>query len=111
MTAPRPGPHQPPGYIGPARTAILLEVIRQHHPTVRSVAHSGARSTRTIQQHLTSLRRAGLVDWVDHHQGTLHATVAPVRFGPTAGRAVMHDLAIYDQDTGELLAGPTVPAP
>lgn len=76
----------PAGYIGPARTKILLEVIRQRRPTVRSVAHGGARSTRTIQKHLANLRRDGLVDWDDHHQGTLHATVAPVPFGPDHAR-------------------------
>lgn len=82
MTDPTSGEFWAANYIGPARTRILLEVIRQARPTVRSVAHDSARSTRTIQQHLADLRRAGLVDWEDGHSGTLHATVRPVPFGP-----------------------------
>lgn len=73
-----------PDYVSPAQTRILLEIIRQPRPTVRSVAHGGARSTRTIQQHLEHLRRRGLVTWQPRQRGTLRPAVKPVAFGPKA---------------------------
>lgn len=90
-------------YIGPARTRVLLEVIRQPHPTVRSVAAGVGITPRTVQQHLASLRSDGLVDWVDGSQGTLHATMRPVRFGPA--------ITIYAEGRPPVTGRPYPPSP
>lgn len=67
-------------FVSPLRTRVLLEVIRQEHPTIRGVATAlGYQSPNSVHKHLKALRRAGLVDWVDTGRGTLHATVVAVK--------------------------------
>ena len=61
---------------GDTATRVLLSVIRQARPTVRSVAAEVGKSVKVTHAHLVKLRAAGLVEWVDGKAGTLRAMVA-----------------------------------
>lgn len=71
---------RPPRSFGDTRTRVLLAVIRQTRPTVRSVADEvGLRSATSVWRHLVALRRDGLVTWeIDVGGGTLRALVVEV---------------------------------
>lgn len=69
--------------IGHSRTRVLLAVIAGHR-SVRSIAAAVGIYFTTAHQHLTALRRDGLVDWVDGRASTIHALVRPI---DTSGRA------------------------
>lgn len=64
----------PSGALGDSATRVLLAVVDQSHPTVRSVAAEVGLSVTRTYEHLKRLRGEGLVDWTDGGQGTLHAT-------------------------------------
>jgi predicted ArsR family transcriptional regulator len=75
-----------PGYVGPGTTRVLLEVLAQDRPTIRSIGDALDRSsTRTVQQHLGRLRDLGLVRWSLRRKGTLRPACWPVPFGPDHG--------------------------
>lgn len=60
---------------GDTATRVLLAVICQRRPTVRSVgAAVGLRSVNTVHRYLYRLRSAGLVTWEPGRKGTLRAT-------------------------------------
>lgn len=46
----------------------------QYAPTVRELAERFDRSTSSIWRHLILLREAGLVNWVDNQERTVHVT-------------------------------------
>lgn len=74
-----PPPH---GAINDTRTRILLEVIRQDHPTVTTIADAVGCARSTAFANLRKLRREGLVDWVPAaRMYTLHACVVPTPIG------------------------------
>ena len=74
------------GYLAPARTRVLLAVMRCHQrdgrATARSVAEECGLSVGSIwRQQLVPLRQAGLVTWVDGRSGTLRPLVKVVAHG------------------------------
>lgn len=76
------GERRPRGSFGDTRTRVLLAVIRQDRPSVRSVGDEvGLRSTTTVWRHLVRLREAGLVTWDGVGGGTLRPLVRTVPFG------------------------------
>lgn len=71
----------PAGAIGDTATRVLLAVIQQKRPTVRSVALHAGRSINATHEQLKTLRAEGLVTWEDGKAATLRALVLPVRTG------------------------------
>lgn len=63
---------------GDTATRVLLAVLRQPRPTVRSVATEVGKSSATVHLHLARLRAAGLVEWDAGKRSTLRAMVGPV---------------------------------
>lgn len=63
------------------RAAVLIAVMTQPAPTVRSICEAtGIRSTSTCHEHLKTLRREGLVDWDDNHgRGGQHSRRGTLR--------------------------------
>ena len=76
----------PPGAIGDTATRVLLAVLTQDHPTVRSVGEEvGLASPNSTHHHLLDLRDAGLVTWDEGKTGTLRPLVAIVALGRSRG--------------------------
>lgn len=72
-----------PDVIPPGRAAVLMAVVRLHalngRVTVREIcAATGFRSTSTVQAHLDTLHRDGLIDRPAGKQGVLRPLVAVV---------------------------------
>lgn len=65
----------PAGAMGDSRTRVLLAVVNQWRPTVRSVAAETGLAYSSAYAQLRRLRADGLVDWKDNGQGTLRALV------------------------------------
>ena len=68
----------PSGALGDSATRVLLAVVDQRRPTVRSVAAAVAMSSSAVHQQLVHLRAEGLVAWEDGKDGTLRAMVEEV---------------------------------
>jgi DNA-binding IscR family transcriptional regulator len=66
-----------PGYVCPSATRVFSAVAAGAH-TYTDLAAATGLAHGTIQQHLDTLRRAGLVDWQPGCHGTMHAVVGPV---------------------------------
>lgn len=66
-----------PGYVCPSATRVLMAVFAGAHTYTELESATGL-AHGTIQQHLDTLRRVGLVDWRPGRHGTLHAVVGPV---------------------------------
>lgn len=65
----------PPETITPAVTRVLLALIDQDRPTVRSIGEAcGLKSSNTVHFHLKTLRTLGLVAW----EPGQHATIRPL---------------------------------
>ena len=64
---------------GDTPTRVLLAVVSQDRPTVRSVALQVGKCPSYTLSVLRSLRAAGLVQWDEDKQGTLRPMVAGVR--------------------------------
>jgi predicted ArsR family transcriptional regulator len=60
------------------RTRVLLAVMRQQRPTVRSVAGEVGISVMTAHKHLCMLAADDLVAWDAGRKATLHALVREV---------------------------------
>ena len=75
--------------LGDTATRVLLAVLNQRRPTVRSVAMEAGRSVMGTHNALTQLRDEGLVTWDEGKQATLRPTVQEVPiaqvFGATMG--------------------------
>ena len=67
--------------MGDTTVRVLLAVIAQPNPSVRSVARAVGRSTQRAHHHLTLLREEGLVDWEPGKTGTLRPLVRVIPFG------------------------------
>ncbi len=66
----------PPEALSDRRAAVLMAVIAQPRPTVRSICKAtGGLSTSTVHAHLEAWRDEGLVTWDDDRRGTLRANV------------------------------------
>lgn len=69
--------------IGPSATTVLLTVMSLHRAEttvrIRDVRAATGLALGTVTVHLSNLRAAGLVDWVDGQSGTLHPTVEIVK--------------------------------
>lgn len=69
--------------VPPAKAAVLMAVLRQERPTVRSVGQAaGLSSTSTVHKHLEWLAEAGLVTWDPGAQATLRSTLTVVAADP-----------------------------
>ena len=64
--------------LGDTATRVLLAVLNQRRPTVRSVAMEAGRSVMGTHNALTQLRDEGLVTWDEGKQATLRPTVQEV---------------------------------
>lgn len=73
------GERRPAGSCGDTRTRVLLAVIRQARPTVRSVGEEVGVGSTTAWRHLVCLRRDGFVTWDGGGGGTLRPLVREVR--------------------------------
>jgi len=60
-------------------TKVLLAVMSQHRPTVRSLSAATGIPQTTVHKALHTLRHAELVAFEDHLNGTLRATCGQVR--------------------------------
>lgn len=66
------------------RAAVLLAVIHQSHPTVRSVAEYAGVSIETAHRTLTRLRELGLIGWEAGRAHTLRPLVTIEPIGASA---------------------------
>lgn len=68
----------PPGSVpfSQTRAAVLIAVIYQRRPTVRSVAEYAGVNVQTAHRHLERLRDVGLIAWEPEAAGTLHPLVS-----------------------------------
>lgn len=66
----------PLGAFGDTRTRVLLAVIQQRRPTVRSVAAEVGLGIPSTHRHLVALRADGLVEWKPQSRGSLRPSVA-----------------------------------
>lgn len=73
--------YRPDVAFGTGATRVLCAVL--HGTTTHDgiMARTGL-SRQRVNHYLRTLRDAGLVDFVDGHKGTLHATCVPVRPTP-----------------------------
>jgi hypothetical protein len=71
-----------PGVLSPRCTATLLAVMHGARFVRQVMNLTGSKGVRPTWGHLVKLRELGLVSWETGKQGTLHATVAAVPFGP-----------------------------
>lgn len=70
----------PPLAHGNARTRVLLHVVSNPRPSVRSCAEAVGLTVGGAAHHLRVLRDYGLVEWEDGKQFTLRAVCRPVPF-------------------------------
>lgn len=70
--------HLPSEAMGDTRTRVLLAVVNQWHPTVRSVAAEAGVVVSVAHWHLEHLRSDGLVTWEEDRRGTLRPLVEEV---------------------------------
>ena len=75
---------------GDTATRVLLAVLTQDRPTVRSVAAEVGRSVSKTHEELVKLRAAGLVKWDAGKTGTLRPIVAVVAGDLLYARGTAH---------------------
>lgn len=76
---------RPHNTMGDTATRIMLEVVVQPRPTVRSLGAAVGKSVNTVYFHLLALRSHGLVTWEWRKKGTLRPTA--FAFRPTIKEA------------------------
>ena len=69
-----------PDTYGDSRTRVLLAVIAQDRPTVRSVAAAVGLNGTNVHRHIRALAKDGLVTYAPGRSGTLRSAVRPAHF-------------------------------
>lgn len=68
-----------PGISAGATARVAFACANMTRPTIRELAVAAqVGSTSQVHEILTYLRRVGVVDWTDYHDGTLRSTLTIV---------------------------------